>query len=763
MNYDNNRNNMIANQDFSYDNNYNYDYNGINNGTQSIKVRDRLEDIFAYASDRLGNSGYKDSSNQDLNSLYDEDDLDDFSKKARNILEDEQIRKTKKITDNMIRNIQYVGFKPDEMKIIYSEILDTRALIAVKKFRNIISNPWIAMKVNHIDPIETLNKCRIVSIKKKNKYDKYQKEKKNKIIKKLEKMGIDTTTTKNNTDNLHRLTDYKDYLKKIVEHQIEIPERFDISNSEPYTMSSDYLPVKIVARYYNRQHVKQNNKFNEIIDTMGFVLLDLHSVRSKTMICFHISTPSKRDGIIVTDQISFSTYTAICMPNLSQYLVFYGTTLDYKVYHINNPVESLYYHISYALLEPELQRMVFYSVYQIFHMVNCITLDSDKIKKVLTIISGVTEIDILKYDTSSSDSTSTSTSSDSDEDDKDSNKRKIKPKIKYHLTRMVKVFAILDILGKKNITISECFTELWPKLNMISCEITGHDRLPLREIGNLLDVKRKGITIYSPVYAIAETVVGYNLECKQADLCCYVLDPSQAFFEFIPIDDIYFNKEKNELKTKSFRHLEKGCYYELVVSSIHTNTIRQMTNEIIKIVGYDGPTPVIKPICRELDMIYFRNMSQSKIIMPVDIEDVLIESKLNVMYYGYRKENRCYKFYVELRNMDYDKYYDKHNDKHNDKDSDKYSDKDVKYSLNKNAKESRVKYRLEKLLIPVENKTDSCNIMEVEVRIVEPGTFNLIKSMRIVDSVDPSRIRVGRRLIDDREISIIKNSIVYQY
>jgi GH3 auxin-responsive promoter len=709
-----------------------------------IPLRDRITDAFAYfPSEQYEYTGYGNSNSGDSGMEH---------------FEDEDTKKTRKIAENIMGQIQGANLGPAETQFIYAELLDSQALMAINRLKKDITQPWTVMKNRHIDMIEARHGCKLVSVK--SHLTKQEQKVKKRIERRIQRMYDLERGEHSEVCNLrsaHRLTDYTDYLKRIQDHRIEIPDRFDISSIEPYCMGDRYLPMKMMARYYRRVKRNKPTDVSDLIDLTCVALVDLHSVRSKTMFCLHICMPNRRDGITVIDQVSYSLNAVIHSPHLSQYLIYYGTTTNYSAYAIFDPLEATTYHLTYALLEPNMKRMVFYSPRHALSAIEILATRTDRIKELLLIAASISEAELLEHthDETEDDDSKHSKSEKSEKSQKSQSKLDL-------LERLAHVFDVLycikkGFLNNRNI-ISECITDLWPKLNMLVCEIRGQDGLLLRNLQNTISAKHKGITVYSPFYAIPETLVGYNIECHPDNQ--YIIDPSQAYFEFLEVGDAYFRTDKVDLKVRSMRKLKKGSMYEMIVSSDHTDTIRQMTGDIVRICGYSESVPIITPICREIELIYSYcqgvNESDiiSKIITPQDIDQIFIQSNLDVREYCYRKADTSYKFYLELHRFDYDVVADEESN---------YQRKRIE--IVESVKKTRALYRLNRLLVPGYDSDSSPtkpNITDVEIRIVEPSTFTKIIKLRNINSIDPNTIRVCRRIVDELEINILKNAIVHQ-
>jgi hypothetical protein len=449
---------------------YNYE-NRNGNGNQydhGIILRDRLTDIFAYyPSDEFVYNGFIDPDCGDPNP-------------GEEYGYEDNTKQNKKLVQKIMRTMQQTNLNPGETEFIYSELLNSQSLIVINKFKTNLTQPWSTMKAYHIDPLEARHNCKLVSIK--SKMTKEEKKIKRRIERRLQRMYRNETTQLYNFSNCaHPLTDYRFYLKRILDHKIEIPDRFDISNASPYSMNSSYLPIKLMARYYRRKSSSPSLKrkivnTDDLIDTMGITLLDLHSVRSKTMFALHISKPSKRDGITVADQISYSLNTTMYSANLSQYLIYYGTTTDYRVYQIHNPLRAMIYHISFALLEPEMKRGVFYSPRHILDTIEIMAEYTEEIKQTILQVSNLTEEDLLAHilDDIETDTDNDDNNNDNNDDNdlSHTNKKSVQRKDPILLERITHVFDVLYCIKegytKNRNIISECLSDLWPKLTMFA-------------------------------------------------------------------------------------------------------------------------------------------------------------------------------------------------------------------------------------------------------------------------------------------------------
>lgn len=263
------------------------------------------------------------------------------------------------------------------------------------------------------------------------------------------------------------------------------------------------------------------------------------------------------------------------------------------------------------------------------------------------------------------------------------------------------IYDLISMLKSMDVDIDDFVKDF----EILCCNLLSSDRLYMKIVKKIFNCP-----IYCPVFAIPEATIGYDLHFNGT----YTLDPSSAYFEFVEVNESYFKDKLN--KTKSFRNLEIGGLYEIVVTNIHTDCIRALTREIVKIVNYDGYTPVLLSICRKAELIY----TNINIITTLDLERVFEESGLSVIEYGFRLDGSMYKFYLELEG--------------------------------KFDKSSNITAKLRELL-----NTNT------EVRIVEPNTFRSIIESNKIDAIDPYCYRLCRSIEDVDSMDLIKKSIIYQF
>jgi hypothetical protein len=266
------------------------------------------------------------------------------------------------------------------------------------------------------------------------------------------------------------------------------------------------------------------------------------------------------------------------------------------------------------------------------------------------------------------------------------------------------------------------FEKLWPKLEMIVMAKQGNMRIYTERIRKYTG----NIKLYSPVYAVPECTIGYNVNNDDS----YAIDPRKGYFEFIHINENYLNDNIVDKKTISMRSLNIGELYLIVVSSTSSDINRFIVGDVIRVLGFINGCPRFDLMCHEHDLLLIKN----KIVTPYDIEMILLKD-FSLIDYCYRRIKRSkLKLYIELEPQDYlqnnNKFYD--------------------------LKEKIKKINIQKHILKQFE-------VDMEIRVVLPGTFDMIFQNRYSDNVDPSLIQIPRRIIDAHDIEILKENILYLY
>lgn len=127
-------------------------------------------------------------------------------------------------------------------------------------------------------------------------------------------------------------------------------------------------------------------------------------------------------------------------------------------------------------------------------------------------------------------------------------------------------------------------SRIWPQLLYIQCITTGAMELYKER----LQFYAADIPIYSFGYVASESLIGINLEPRR-DTPAYVITPDAAFFEFIKASEI----DTYQPNTVDLTSLSVGESYEIVVTTV-AGLYRYRLGDVIKCVGYYHQSPMIE-------------------------------------------------------------------------------------------------------------------------------------------------------------------------
>jgi hypothetical protein len=126
-------------------------------------------------------------------------------------------------------------------------------------------------------------------------------------------------------DKNNKMTSYYDLAKKIKSNEIRLPEWF--------LLSAGSRLQKIIPCY------------DTDFDNMGILLMDLFSVRGKTMMVYHVSTTSTRNGMHVSDIMTRNVLRAFGNASSLNYIRTYwsGYIMESLKLHIRSKEEGVYF------------------------------------------------------------------------------------------------------------------------------------------------------------------------------------------------------------------------------------------------------------------------------------------------------------------------------------------------------------------------------------------------------------------------------------
>jgi len=102
------------------------------------------------------------------------------------------------------------------------------------------------------------------------------------------------------------------------------------------------------------------------------------------------------------------------------------------------------------------------------------------------------------------------------------------------------------------------------------------------------------VTIFSPLYAATEGLIGVNLDVSGRT---YTLCPRSMFFEFLPIQllDESNDMDETELSNRTLfiEELVVGEEYEMIITNL-TGLYRYRFGDVIRCVGYEEQSPIVE-------------------------------------------------------------------------------------------------------------------------------------------------------------------------
>ena len=134
---------------------------------------------------------------------------------------------------------------------------------------------------------------------------------------------------------------------------------------------------------------------------------------------------------------------------------------------------------------------------------------------------------------------------------------------------------------------------IWPNLHTILSSETGTfqiygEKLRQQYIG-------EDITIYSPLYAATEGLIGVNPDINGKT---FVLHPEAMFYEFYDMDETNNDDVIDPQKTLFIEQLEPGKEYEVIITNL-TGLYRYRFGDVIRCVGYHHEAPIVEVAYRK--------------------------------------------------------------------------------------------------------------------------------------------------------------------
>ncbi|XP_042476814.1 putative indole-3-acetic acid-amido synthetase GH3.9 [Macadamia integrifolia] len=174
--------------------------------------------------------------------------------------------------------------------------------------------------------------------------------------------------------------------------------------------------------------------------------------------------------------------------------------------------------------------------------------------------------------------------------------------------------AILDVLTSPNPVLADqieaicrrkswkgVLCQLWPRAKYVEAVVTGS----MAQYIPTLDFYSAGkLPLVCTMYASSECYLGVNLNplCDPADVA-YTILPNLGYFEFIPLGNngsLFAYKDDEEVerdKLVNLAHVRIGCYYEIVVTTF-AGLYRYRIGDVLQVTGFHNKAPQFRFVCR---------------------------------------------------------------------------------------------------------------------------------------------------------------------
>lgn len=160
--------------------------------------------------------------------------------------------------------------------------------------------------------------------------------------------------------------------------------------------------------------------------------------------------------------------------------------------------------------------------------------------------------------------------------------------------------------------------EIWPELGAVLTATGGAFRFYADQLKPYLG----GVPVFSPVYSASEGTFGYGFS---ADRPHYLLLPTLAYIEFLPLDEI----DNPQAIPIPVWEAQSGECYEIVITTL-AGFVRYRLYDVVRVIEFVGQNPVIEFVEREGQVI---NVSSEKtaehhIVEAIDIASHRVDEPL---------------------------------------------------------------------------------------------------------------------------------------
>ncbi|XP_002531876.2 putative indole-3-acetic acid-amido synthetase GH3.9 [Ricinus communis] len=143
---------------------------------------------------------------------------------------------------------------------------------------------------------------------------------------------------------------------------------------------------------------------------------------------------------------------------------------------------------------------------------------------------------------------------------------------------------------------------LWPRTKYIEAVVTGS---MAQYVPSLKYYSERKLPLVCTMYASSECYFGVNLKpLSDPAEVSFTLMPNMCYFEFIPLGEngtLLMDVDEEEKvpihKLVDLVHVRRGCYYELVVTTF-AGLYRYRIGDVLQVTGFHNQAPQFRFICR---------------------------------------------------------------------------------------------------------------------------------------------------------------------
>ncbi|KAI3925252.1 hypothetical protein MKW92_051950 [Papaver armeniacum] len=314
----------------------------------------------------------------------------------------------------------------------------------------------------------------------------------------------------------------------------------------------------------------------------------------------------------------------------------------------------------------------------------------------------------------------------------------------------------IEIECKRDESWKGIISRLWPNAKYIDAIVTGSMSQHIPSI----DFYSNGLPLVSARYICSECFLGINLNpfCKPNEVA-YTFLPNMAYFEFLPI--LNENQKKHNNNNQEEQHdaqelveladVKLGHEYEVFVTT-YSGLYRYGIGDEVRVVGFKNTAPQFQFLCRKKVVLSIECDKTTELELHNAVQNAIkhLMSKLEILLVDYTSyadttsNNGHYVIYWELRHHNFN-------------------------NINNNASVVIPRSVMEECCLKIEEslgskykeiRTQEKTIDPLEIKIVEPGTFDKFMEYAISQGSSYSQYKTPRCV---KNVELLNSCVVSSY